>query len=519
MYFSTEGQRKALFEDGEAEVKLNSDQIVRLKKEISQLVIVLHESTSITARYRIRSKRLVEIIGPLADKTAEQVREMLDLQVIDMSKRLDLLRYRVKQRKNYLADLGLKYRKLLSQQEKKEFARKVERPVKKSTSELQNAIHAIEVQIREAMHIKNRYIDIRRSLKDDSDKFDSNIKKLEEDLAAQKEDIDKLQKIMDEAARMRTIARGHLLKEERAANEAATLREREAAEGRRLVNERKLELEMLERRIFQVGKIPPRPEPEGAEDVEKDENAEKSPTPPHPVEIMSQAFEVLKKVTGGTTTEEVLERFKSQIETQDKLTDLRKKSEGEKLKLERRMEDLTLKLDSYKYAEVKEAERKSGEMDRLQAQIDENRARSLRHREAKEKKDEALKSVLVGLQGLQLCVSPLAVPDGDALLTLRRIETELKKVLARIEEGEIECDIEEKPTNLESNDDKWLPAPYSGLIRRTPLPQTGTSPAPPPQQGSDDEEDVPSRGYLKRQAQMVVDAKLRRKKIQLPKRN
>lgn len=39
--------------------------------------------------------------------------------------------------------------------------------------------------------------------------------------------------------------------------------------------------------------------------------------------------------------------------------------------------------------------------------------------------------------------------------------------------------------------------------------------------GSDDEEEVPSRNYLKRQAQLVVDAKSRRKNIraQLPKRN
>lgn len=64
-----------------------------------------------------------------------------------------------------------------------------------STTELQNAIHAVEVQIREAVHIKNRYYDIRRSLKDDADKFDSNVKKLEEDLEGQKVDIEKLQKV------------------------------------------------------------------------------------------------------------------------------------------------------------------------------------------------------------------------------------------------------------------------------------------------------------------------------------
>lgn len=98
---------------------------------------------------------------------------------------------------------------------------------------------------------------------------------------------------MDEATRMRQAARQHLLQEENAANAAANQRLKEAQEGRRLVNERKLELERLERRIFQTGKLPSRPEPEGAEDTD-----DKSPPPPHPVEIMAQEFEILKKATG-----------------------------------------------------------------------------------------------------------------------------------------------------------------------------------------------------------------------------
>ncbi|KAL3277190.1 hypothetical protein HHI36_012541 [Cryptolaemus montrouzieri] len=67
-------------------------------------------------------------------------------------------------------------------------------------------------------------------------------------------------------------------------------------------------------------------------------------------------------------------------------------------------------------------------------------------------------------------------------------------------------------------DEKWLPAPYIRLMAKTPVSQQGTPPVPPV--GSDDEEEVPSRGHLKRQAQLVVDAKSRRKnlKMQLPRR-
>lgn len=83
------------------------------------------------------------------------------------------------------------------------------------------------------------------------------------------------------------------------------------------------------------------------------------------------------------------------------------------------------------------------------------------------------------------------------------------------------------------NEEKWLPPSYSGLILRTPVPQQGPTPVPTPgsgkknscflifeinlfYSGSDDEDDVPSRSFLKRQAQLVVDAKSRRKNMRIP---
>ncbi|KAJ8945825.1 hypothetical protein NQ314_009047 [Rhamnusium bicolor] len=88
--------------------------------------------------------------------------------------------------------------------------------------------------------------------------------------------------------------------------------------------------------------------------------------------------------------------------------------------------------------------RKTSEMDRLQKQIEENHDRARMCKEQKEKKDEALKSVLVGLQGLYLCINPLAIPENDALVTLHHIETELTGILKKIDENEIRSDAEEK---------------------------------------------------------------------------
>lgn len=52
------------------------------------------------------------------------------------------------------------------------------------------------MQQREAEHVRIRYKDIKKTLQDDAALFESNIKKLEEELHLQDLDIDRLQKVI-----------------------------------------------------------------------------------------------------------------------------------------------------------------------------------------------------------------------------------------------------------------------------------------------------------------------------------
>lgn len=83
-------------------------------------------------------------------------------------------------------------------------------------------------------------------------------------------------------------------------------------------------------------------------------------------------------------------------------------------------------------------------MERIQKQIEENHERSRKCKEEKEKKDEALKAVLAGLQGLYLCINPLAISENNASVVLNHIQTELKEILRKIKDGEIPFDAEEQ---------------------------------------------------------------------------
>lgn len=96
-YVFLEGQRKAIFEISEAERKANADEIIRLKKEIGELVVSLKENRCDVFGDRALTKRIQSIIGPIDKKTSEEVKELIDLQIVDKSKQLNLLRYRIKQ--------------------------------------------------------------------------------------------------------------------------------------------------------------------------------------------------------------------------------------------------------------------------------------------------------------------------------------------------------------------------------------------------------------------------------------
>ncbi|CAH1983313.1 unnamed protein product [Acanthoscelides obtectus] len=125
---------------------------------------------------------------------------------------------------------------------------------------------------------------------------------------------------------------------------------------------------------------------------------------------------------------------------------LRKKSEDEKQKLTKKLEYLRNKYDSYKYAEVKEAEKKTGEMEKIQQQIKTINEEAQKYRDEQATQEEALKSLAEGLMGLYLCLNPLGMPDTRAIVTLQKVKDELKVVMRKLEPDRSHLEI--KPEDL-----------------------------------------------------------------------
>lgn len=186
----------------------------------------------------------------------------------------------------------------------------------------------------------------------DSEKFESTLLKLENDIRDQQTEIDRLQAVFQEALSMRDSTKGILTKQEQMTISSNKSRMRQAEEFRRQVEERKAELERLERKIFATGTKIVHQESGASSGRIDDEDAQirESKT------SIEANFKKLMVVTGITASNELVDRFLAQREASARLTYLRNVTEHEKKALETRREQLTLQLDVFKFSDNRDSE-------------------------------------------------------------------------------------------------------------------------------------------------------------------
>lgn len=158
---------------------------------------------------------------------------------------------------------------------------------------------------------------------------------------------------------MRDSTKLVLLKQEQQANTSAKIREKQAIEFRRQVEERKTELECLERKIFSSGKPLVHQDSVGSGSGDLQTGKTEPDSDPlgtetgHSIEV---TFRRIMEATGATETKEVLERFMAQREATTRLSFLRNSTETSKKDLEEERETLSSNLDAFRFADIKENE-------------------------------------------------------------------------------------------------------------------------------------------------------------------
>lgn len=211
-----------------------------------------------------------KVAYPPGAETAEQALQIYDLKVIDLTKQSDIINARYIKRKQHFDKLHVRYQELL--------AIKIDASVtalptkgantvlttppqtveedanRKFVYHLENEIHRTNVQWTEAEHVRKKYKSIKASLMADAVKFEKSLLELEDALREQQADINRMEEVHREANQMREATKVVLLRQEHCANTSTKSRERQAFDFRRQVEERKMELERLERKLFTTSK-------------------------------------------------------------------------------------------------------------------------------------------------------------------------------------------------------------------------------------------------------------------------
>lgn len=158
---------------------------------------------------------------------------------------------------------------------------------------------------------------------------------------------------------MRDTTKAILQRQEQTTNFSNRARERQAQDFRRQVEERKMELERLERKIFSSGKTMVHQESIGSGsgdhqndkvDLEEDNQVKETSNE------MEKTFRKLMESTGATAAHELIERFLSQREATSRLTYLRSITEAEKKQLEIQREAMNAQMEGFKFADIKESD-------------------------------------------------------------------------------------------------------------------------------------------------------------------
>lgn len=210
MQYFSEGQKKAKYEEWMAKEKKDIETISELKKEIKDLTArLINRINGTEGKYSNEESETIRSIKyPPGADTSQKALEIYDLQIINQTKRLDLLEADIVKSKEYHNKL-LRQRaemKLIAGENGDQPAKSKQNALKtnqapltieedesrKSVCQLENEILRVNVRWSQAEHIRKKYKAIKASLMSDAEKFEKKLLELENALQQQNADIENM---------------------------------------------------------------------------------------------------------------------------------------------------------------------------------------------------------------------------------------------------------------------------------------------------------------------------------------
>ncbi|XP_010871135.1 coiled-coil domain-containing protein 151 isoform X1 [Esox lucius] len=522
-----EGEKSAYYESAESSIKKNRDSILKLRQENKRLHKKLADALAgdehvIKDAFQSRGMEKAAFRN-MSGKVALKV---LDQKVCDKMKKLNALKHKTQTFRRRLDDLQMQYQSMKPENRSRDRdAEKAnedamiqgetaeERP-QKNLRVLENRLDKARLKCQEAEHIMRGYLKLKAHLQEESLTFQSQLDKLEAEILRERHELKALQVMNSDAHLSKDAAKVELQYQEEQVYRERKERERILTHYKKQAEERKAQAERGERRAQRAAMHPDELSSEAqrsATAVGEEERA---------TSTFEEAFRRIKEATGVTDTQEVAERFASQGETQKHLEVLKQENEATLLQLKVERDRLQECFQDIKYsgeAKLTSGQQMLEECQRhLQAELERRDA-------AKERLDwltRTLNMVRAGLEhlndklqhiGLGEDAVPQLPPGSEEYAMELLSQTEKKLLLLREElQGRDlaaimkEIEDEEFIAGIEGK----LP-PYNTRIK---LPEAQRQdPYEDEEESGDDEADVITRATLKRQSQLIIDSKTKRK--------
>ncbi|XP_066521737.1 coiled-coil domain-containing protein 151 isoform X2 [Hoplias malabaricus] len=501
-----EGDRDAYFESSQNTIKTNRENILHLREENKRLGARLQHTLSgdeqgIREVFQSRAEKAT--FRNMSGKAAVQV---LDQKVCDKVKKLNAL-------KHATHTLHVRLEELREQHNRLRTERTQHTANTTNLRVLENRLEKAQLKCHEAEHIMKSYLKIKEYLQEESLMFQPQLDQLEDEILRQRQELRELEEMNSGAHLAKETAKAELQRQEEQVYRERRERELILNHYKKQAEERRAQVERGERRAQRVALHPDEQSSEAQRSVTgvRDEQGV--------VSSLQEVFNRIREITGVTNSQEVLDRFVSQGDTQRHLKQMKMENEQKLQQLKDERDTLLTHFQELKFTGETTLTSARQEVEEYERHLE---AEQQRRDSAKEKLDwlsHTLNTVRAGVEHLtdklqHITLAEVCVQQGDADYDV--VVKMLKEAEQKLQQIQEEFQDKDLTSLLKEMEDEEFYASIEGKLpqynTRVTLPDTQRPDLYEEEEDSgDDEGEVISRVSLKRQSQLIIDSKTKRK--------
>ncbi|XP_040041756.2 coiled-coil domain-containing protein 151 isoform X2 [Gasterosteus aculeatus] len=516
-----EGDRSASYESSQSTVRSNSEHIRRLRQDNKRLCRELAEANAgdgnIVTKALRNSGLKKDAYCSVSGKTALTT---LEHRVLSKKKQLNALKHTSQTHQRRLEELQMEYQRM--KPDSSSGAPSPDARIWKKEEDamnlraLENSLEKTQYKCKEAQNIMVNYQKLKSHLQEDSLTFQNQLDSLEADILQHREELHHMQVVNNKAQLSKEAAKLDLQQQEELLYKERKERERILAGYRKTVEEHKAQAEKVDRRAQRTTMQPDELNSEAQRSTPRMGDEEEKV-----ISTFEEAFQQIKEATGVTDVQEIVERFISQKETHQHLQKL--KGENEKV-LQQLKEQKELLDQQYQDMTYSGEAKLSSDQQMLQECEMQLRAQQQRCDASEERLEglvKALGTVRAGVQHLADKLQHITLsedteasgvsPDSDEFVVelMTQCELRLQLLLEELQGKDL-------ATTLKEMEEEEFYVRIEGKLpvynTRVKLHEEQSLDLFNDEEKSDEEEsDIISREALKRQSQLIIDSKSKKK--------